>query len=254
MKKFTILFATLLAMSGMTFGQVLPKVLWESNDNAFNLVRENYIKTSPSGNILVVMTNDDKSQNAKAFDKNGKLLWSDKDYYNKQKAQFYVDTENPKYTLIRCDIGFPDSLLYFDENFKFLKGFDVVVPKGTYFSKAENGIFYHFLDKPLIKYDNKGKEEWSYKTDSLLFILTQKPPYIGYVIKDLNNTYPLRSFIILDKNGKKKGITDSQTYEKIYPTEDKGFWLSTSSDYQQSDFIKYDSIYFMKIVYFCPIF
>ena len=49
MKKFTILFATLLAMSGMAFGQKEGKVLWE------NLVESKPLQLSSGKSINIVL-------------------------------------------------------------------------------------------------------------------------------------------------------------------------------------------------------
>jgi hypothetical protein len=100
MKKITLLFA-FVAMFGNSFGQNVPKVLWEDTSAPFKYEYSstNTMRVSPLGNILVVFTNFDKTQNAKVFDKNGKLLWVDTDYFNKPDARFYIEIGNPNYCL-----------------------------------------------------------------------------------------------------------------------------------------------------------
>jgi Secretion system C-terminal sorting domain len=238
MKKYTLLFA-FVTMFGNIFGQNVPKVLWEDTSTPFKYAYStiNTMRVSQLGNILVISTNFDKTQNAKVFDKNGKLLWVDTDYFNKPDARFYVEIDNPNYTLIKCQKGaVTDSLLFFDKNFKFIKGFSANNSDGSFYTKVDDGILYQYPQKPLIKYDINAKEEWTYKTDSLITIITDKAPYVGIINKSsiLNDK---KSLIILDKKGQKKGATEPESFNstKIYPTNDNGFWATTPNSYLKFD-------------------
>ena len=98
MKKFTILFATLLAMSGMAFGQVLPKVLWEttiSSKIGISIFNEQYdMYNSEQGNSLIKRRYNITSRNGLSFsdigvktlDKDGKIEITSENLY-KNRSQ-----------------------------------------------------------------------------------------------------------------------------------------------------------------------
>ncbi|MDZ7899383.1 MAG: T9SS type A sorting domain-containing protein [Arcicella sp.] len=249
MKKITLLFATLLAMSGMAFGQKEGKVLWE---NVVDTIATGAIVNdvggpilSPSGNILIqynwYINGDTKKAGVKTYDNNGKLLWNATDFYRNPFDRISADIRNRTYTLInseysstRGNIIVYDSTLYFDKNFKFSRRFFVNNPS-AFLSNVEDGIFYNdVFEKKLIKYDAAGKEEWRYDTPDPIAILSQRPPYFGIPFSaPLNN----RLILIFDKNGKKIGATEPFYFGRLIPTNDKGFWAQNGA----YEYIKFDS-------------
>jgi Secretion system C-terminal sorting domain len=232
MKKNTLLFVTMLAMSGMAFGQKEPKVLWKKNNYlSLEFGYDNSCKLSSKGFMLVY-----NSVSASAYDPNGNLLWKATDFFNKPNAKFVTVADNPKYTVIRCDSGYAiKKYLYFDENYKFIKEFDL--SKGGYFSKADDGVLFQDSEKNLIKYDVNGKEEWRYKSDTFIYIQNSSSPYVGSIVLPSN-----LALIAFNKNGKVMGITtdlNNSTRVVIATTKDEGFWVKADND--QKKYIKYDS-------------
>jgi hypothetical protein len=224
MKKFTLLFATLLAMSGDAFGQKEGKVLWETPVES-----SNFLRVSSNGSIM--------TGEGKVYDTNGKFLWNLNDYYKTSTGQVFTDLRNPNYTLMQCDArretGYlRDSTLFFDKNFKYVKGFDWNAPN-TFVVSVDDGVFYSDKDKTLLKYNSEGKEEWRFENDNPINIVTSKAPYIGIIFTPTDK----REMIILNKRGKKTGITEPQTFRQIFSSNDGGFWLVNN----EFEYIKFDS-------------
>ena len=250
MKKITLLFATMLAMSGMSFGQNQAKVLWEQVVDTISVGA--YINTvgdnptiSPSGNILIqynwYLDNNIRKTGVKTYDKNGNILWNATDFYKNPLPYFsanvianYTLVDNYYYS-VRGNSGITfDTTLYFDKDYKFLKRFYVSNPS-AFFSNVRDGIFYNNItEKTLIKYDALGKEEWRYDSPDPIAIISQKPPYFGIPF-----SAPLdqRLIIILDKKGKKTGQIEPFGFVKSISTNDKGFWAQTGT----YEYIKFDS-------------
>lgn len=248
MKKLTILFATWLATSVTVFGQKEGKVLWEnsvdtiSSDVYVSAFPDN-LASSPSGNILVQYKyyNNKKSINkdgVKLYDQHGKLLWDIHDFYQKRSTNIYSNLQNKDYALVSYFIqdvngyGANDSTLYLNKDFSPLRKFEVQ-KANSFLITVENGVFYNENGKTLVKYNVDGKEEWRYDYDYPINILTTKSPYIGLVFSPTEK----REMLIFDKNGKKIGSTEPQSFREILPTKDKGFWL-VNKDFE---YIKYDS-------------
>ena len=93
MKKFTLLFAAVLAMSGFAFGQKEGKVVWEKTTNevfaSLNFspnYRVNKIAIAPNGSILTftgfgsVNVPFEFRGPVSAYNKDGKVLWESKNY------------------------------------------------------------------------------------------------------------------------------------------------------------------------------
>ncbi|MFD1816141.1 Por secretion system C-terminal sorting domain-containing protein [Pseudarcicella hirudinis] len=198
------------------------------------------LEVSLSGNSLVSISTS--KTEITAIDKNGNTLWRSSDIYKNIKPHFIYNTSNPNYMLLTCNtlINGPlqqDSVFYFDKNYQLLKGFDVHSPN-TYLLGVEDGIIYSDPSNTLIKYDADGKEQWRLKNDSFTLLVTSKAPYIGM----LQNTEEKHQFIYLDKNGKKIATTtQKESFNKIFPTPDGGFWLLTSYSSEQ-ECCKFDAI------------
>ena len=256
MKKITLLFATMLAMSGMGFGQKEGKVLWETLVDKANsgLKIANYginPAVSPTGNILVQykyaspLLIGNENLGVKAFNKNGKEMWNANDFYKRYYSifevgspmdnhvrinSFYTDSKNGQY--------YYDSTLYFDGEYRFLKKL-MVLDNRAFIAPAENGILYSSeFEKATIKYDLNGKEEWRYPSSKGIVFQTwgeKKTPYLG-IVPMTDGTGKSR-YVILDKDGKQKGFTEPQFFTAIYRNNDNGFW----SRNEKYEFIKFDS-------------
>ena len=262
MKKITLLFATMLAMFGTGFGQKEGKVLWENlvDSKPLKLSSGNdltmYSQTpfiSASGNSLInygynygtPFNSSTEGGDFRTYDKNGKILWRTSDYYKKSKCYYDYESNkykpNKNYYTLDCIAGgigtaYDDSLFLFDKDFKFQKSFDIN-SNGAFIVKAEDGIFYTNPQKTLIKYDINGKEEWRFENKDAIKIITQRPPHLGLVSIESDKKH----ILIFDKNGNKKGETSPQTFNAVYQTSDKGFWLNTSPDLTKAELIRYDS-------------
>jgi hypothetical protein len=287
MKKFTLLFATLLAMSGMAFGQKEGKLLWEidsltpnRSDNKSYLrtlisPNYNYFNTntnapliSPSGNIMVKCLRVETGPSTpygidhpevKVFDKNGKLLWVDTDYYKKYDNNLRIRQEG-KFTFLE---RFMDSTFCFNENFELVK--KIAYRNGDYLTAAEDGFLY-IQQNALIKYNQDGKEEWRYERPNLVDIRSHysylnrvyydqsnyairyySPPYILVTTTQSNK----KNIIILDKDGKKineiekpldintNNLVSSSFH--VQPTADKGFWYMNFVTFSKALYVKFDS-------------
>jgi hypothetical protein len=253
MKKFTLLLVAFLAMSGMAFGQVLPKVLWEStvDKGDWALHSGSPIIFKKNKNILVsygyAVDSSGKYKSGygkKGFDKNGKIIWDSDDFYKENKGHEHGFIWHEK-SQLRL---FPDARMYerrikdsisiLNENFKVVRSFDLFNPN-TFLHTVENGIFYSNSERFLIKYDETGKEEWRYKSSAdTTLILNKSAPYFCLIGGDYRKK---RQIVILDKNGKVKGMTEPNTYGNIFPTNDKGFWIQNSF-LEEGEYIKYDSV------------
>ena len=267
MKKFTILFATLLAMSGMAFGQKEGKVLWEnlveskplqlSSGKSINIVFFETPFVSSSGNSLVSYSYgyygknfsdlENYEANVKIFDKNGQMLSKVRGYYrNTYGSSYPADYRNKNYhtmyaTVQQTGTVYRDSILFLDKDLKFQKGFDVR-SGSTSLLNVEDGVFYSNPQNTLIKYDINAKEEWRFESKDAITIVNQKPPYLG-----LTSAGADRSPIVLfDKKGNKKGETSPQPLaygflNTFFVTNDSGFWLINSPDLTKARLIRFDS-------------
>jgi hypothetical protein len=250
MKKYTLLFATLLAMSGMAFGQVLSKSVWANEVDSIAVGASSRgvlptLSSTTSGKTAVyynyLLNFNVRKSGIKLYDKNGKIVWDIFDFLQNPKNDFKAYSLNKKYTLVD-NYGFdsngdtpPDTTLLFDEEFNLLRKFNVQSPNST-LAMAEEGVFHNNInEKAIIKYDVKGKEEWRYETSEILRVWTQKPPYL--LALKLNSTEAPRPIIILDKNGKKIGQTNSNRIRSVFPSNDKGFWIVNT----EFEYLKFDS-------------
>jgi hypothetical protein len=246
MKKITLLFATLLAMSGLAFGQKEGKLLWEKTTNEV-LVSSNFqpnytvnkLAVAPNGSILT-FTGFGSSNvpfefrgPVSAFDKDGKMIWESKNYLTfGPRLNPGVMVRN-NYVLLANDFGYRDTTFYFNKNFDLQRVLDNSRSKNTYLLDVEDGVIHNDSQNFTVKYDSEGKEQWRYKNEGKCVFLNQKAPYFG-LLGDQSDKHEI---IILDENGKRKGISEPQTFSSIIPSHDKGFWL-INAYYEK---IKFDS-------------
>jgi Secretion system C-terminal sorting domain len=270
MKKYTLVFATLLAMSGMAFGQKEGKVLWE------NLVESKPLKissgkeisigsfstpfVSSSGNSLIsysygyygkgTSNYENYDANVYIYDKKGQMLLKVRgNYRNPSGSSLPADYRNKNYhtlygTVQQTGTAYRDSIIFLDKDLKFQKGFDVR-SGSTSLLNVEDGVFYSNPQNTLLKYDINAKEEWRFESKDAIEIVTQKPPYLGLISAGNEN----KSIVLFDKKGNKKGETSPQpianqtflNFNTFFVTNDNGFWLNTSPDLTKARLIRFDS-------------
>ena len=254
MKKFTILFATLLAMSGMAFGQVLPKVLWEttiSSKIGTSIFNEQYdMYNSEQGNSLIKRRYNITSRNGfsfsdigvKTLDKDGKIEITSENLYKNRSQGGGISTvrylKNYSFiygnkSIFTSDV---DSIFLLNQDFRVEKKYSKK-DFGSYPIAGENGFIFNY-PKLIIKFDIHGKEEWRYESQEEISLLNSTPPYFC----SLGSTNNKKS-IILDKNG--KIINSSETLENGYPfpINDKGLGViyASSTNPDNTNISKYDS-------------
>jgi hypothetical protein len=253
MKKFTLLFATLLAMSGMAFGQIIPKLIAETEvdtvtDGAYiNFIRSNI---SPSGNLMIsydyVLNRNIQKSGVRAYDKNGKLIWNAHDLYKASYKRFST-VENTAYSLVknfesgRISDTMNDTTLYFNKELKLNGKFYTRAVNYNALMPVEDGIFYYKNAKALIKYDSEGKEEWRYLSAYPVRVTNKKAPYIATIADDISTK---QKIVILNKKGQKIGDTGNTiplNGNTLLETSDKGFWYTPSNPAIGIGYSKYDS-------------
>ena len=245
MKKITLLFATMLAMSGMAFGQKEGKVILKKDLEipylplktiSYSVVSQ----SSPNGNSVVINTRDSNGS-AYLLDKNGKKIFSFKNNEKIENVFFYFNKENNIYNLLYCyhtendERTKIDSIVFLNENYERVKNFDLC-KKNSFLKSMDDGILYNDSLNKLTKYNVRGLEEWSYINSSDIELLNDKPPYLMRI-----DNFDKSSILIIDKNGVKKGLTTEDSFFEIYPTNDEGFWIITSNNREKKELVKYDS-------------
>ncbi|MCU0467630.1 MAG: T9SS type A sorting domain-containing protein [Arcicella sp.] len=260
MRKLTLVFATLLAMFEISFGQKNAKVLWEKVVDSSAVIDAkwaNYLVSpaiSPNGNILVQYRYSSNNTGrdvfgVKTYDTKGKKMWDAKDFYNRSYSLFETNLQSANHMRVNSFYFEPndgsfnyDSTLYFDKNYKFLRKIQVLDNR-AFIAPVEDGLLHSTaFEKATIKYNLEGKEEWRYAAENPIVFQTQskpKSPYFGLIT--LNSNTRESQYVIIDKEGKEKGKTAPSTFNQIFPTNDNGFWSSTSYDYKISRYVKYDS-------------
>ena len=269
MKKIILLFATMLAMSGMSFGQKEGKVLWETlveskplkissgKEISINSFSTPFI--SSSGNSLISYSygyygkgspnSESGDANVYTYDKKGKIFSKVKGYYrNPSGSSFPGDYRNKNYHTLYATVqgtgtAYRDSILFLDKDLIFQKGFDYS-SGNPYLFNVEDGVLYSNPQNTLIKYDINAKEEWRYESKDAIQIVTQKPPYLGLISAGNEN----KSIVLFDKKGNKKGETSPQpiayrtySFSTFFVNNDNGFWLNTSPDLTKARLIRFDS-------------
>lgn len=237
MKKFTLLFVTLLAMSGTAFGQVLPKVLWEtmaesntptyeiydiySSKKGYSMFKSRYNSTSRTGSTF-------SDIRLKTFGKNGKLTITSENLYKNRSRGGGISTVNSfkNYSLVYGNSSIftsqVDSIFLLNEDFQLEKGYSKK-DSDNYPTALEDGFIRNYPNL-IVKFDIHGDEEWRYESQEKIFLLNKTPPYFC----TLGNSDDKKS-IILNKNGKK--VSASETVENGYPfpINDKGMGVIYAS-------------------------
>jgi Secretion system C-terminal sorting domain len=234
MKKFILLFATMLAMSGLAFGQKEGKVLWqrELGQSLSNVTFNNLILISPQGKSLI------RTSDVSMYDANGNFTWKLSDYY---KNSSFISVQTIFNGLL--SVGFTnastqrqDSVMYFNKEFEPIKKYNNGVAY-QFTSQCREG-FFRTENNLLVKYDQNGKEEWRYNSPTNpIQIFSNRAPYVGQFLSPSSpNDY---AFIIFDKNGKKLNNLDSgnKPLFQLLHTRDNGFWF-TNGNFER---LKYDS-------------
>jgi Secretion system C-terminal sorting domain len=254
MKKYTLLFATMLAMSGMAFGQVLPKVLWETNvtpNIEFTSVNELYdIYSSINGNSMIKRRFNITSRfgstfsdiGVKTLSKNGKIQITSENLYKNRSQGGGIATVNylKNYSFIYGNksifAGDLDTLFLLNQDFQLEKEYskkDV----GNYPIAVENGFIFSY-PKLIIKFDIHGKEEWRYESQEEITLLNRTPPYFCTLGITTN-----KKSVILDKNGKIVNASETLDNGFPFPINDKGLGIiyASSTNPDNTNISKYDS-------------
>ncbi|MEY4538377.1 MAG: putative retaining b-glycosidase, glycoside hydrolase family 5 protein, partial [Bacteroidota bacterium] len=220
MKKITILFATLLAMSGMAFGQKELKQLWEKdvfNVSGGNLDPLSSMRVSPNGNIFTLA----RPGGITYFDKNGNKMG-----LSNLKTPFDENT----YPILNKD-------------FEIVGTFDLSKTRkdGWSLNEEEDGVLVVNLDNDkAVKYDLNGKISWQYNYEGKGFMeLKNRNPRDFYFFLE-SKSFPAYKAFIVNKKGKKIGEIDlDYSPDKIVFSNDKSIWILKSG--KNVEFTKYDS-------------
>ncbi len=195
MKKNTLLFVTMLAMSGMAFGQKEPKVLWEKEITKVDLSTQKYfpmnILLSPNGNIL--FGNYDNSYGegngtqCYLFDKNGTDT-----SFKKSITRPIIPTAliNNKYYL-STDYGGNVYVSDLNYNLVMRLQYNVYDVKIAALYPLDDGVLFVDSNFLMTKYNLDGKVEWKYQSDYNAKLLNRRP--FGterlYTYDDTNYSY-----------------------------------------------------------------
>jgi hypothetical protein len=243
MKKITLLFVTMLAMSFSSCGQKEPKLLWErefgrvyGSTIQLGTIQAN-IRVSPSGNIMSITGNSWET-----FDKNGNTLWKSSDF-GQISEQNLTDSE------VNWVIN-KDTVYFFGGDYKLIAKLDSNYTNlySGWIKKVNDGIVILRNDN-IIKFDFNIKEVWRYKYSGLSRIsefYNQETIYHFLTVLDNGNRF---DNLILSDDGKLLTQFKSSQRTIVTQSKDKGFWIY-SYDYINPDrydtindinFIRYDS-------------
>ena len=244
----------MLAMSGMGFGQVLPKVLWETNitsNNETAFVNDIYdVYTSPNGYSMIKRKYNSSDRlgsifsdiGLRAVDKKGKLVLTSENLYKNRSQGSGISTVNnyKNFSFVYANNSMftskVDSIFLLNQDFQVEKRYSKK-DSDNYPTALEDGFIRNYPNL-IIKFDINGKEEWRYESQEEISLLNRTPPYYC----TLGNTSNKKS-IILDKNGMK--VNSSETVESGYtfPINDKGLGVIYASftNPDNSNVSKYDS-------------
>ena len=251
MKKITLLFAAILAISEMSFGQKEGKILWERTVKSVATMSPIYQLggVSSNGNSLVYYNFNNPNtglpeDDFKVYDKNGLELWKLSDVYKNSARLSTYKKINDKIALISCAVRGKevDSVFYLDSNYLLIRGFDTFT-KNTYLKEVKDGIIYNDANNLIIKYDLNGNVEWKYQNDSQSFLLPQtlkdnQSINRYYLLLPTKNNEPKKRILILDKKGSQIALTEpfvapSTLGFESFPTTDKGTWISMDNGNKQ---------------------
>ena len=254
MKKITLLFATMLAMSGMGFGQNQAKVLWEKEILPVGAYYTWEVAQSPQNNILLYGSDEATNPRRyliKSFDKDGQnqfsvgkqLSDSTSYYFDKRFKNTVIST--PVYVkALNSETYFEtkmDSAVFLNENYQ------VIAKKATRGYAVDNDGSIIFIDhvNTVNKLDKNGNRLWQY-TPSTKFRLfggygngfsTSEilyRPYVGnvgtpiitkiaegYLLQYTTDNISDSGYIFLDNSGKEQAVVKSLTYV-VSATKDGG--------------------------------
>ncbi len=241
-------------MSGMAFGQVLPKVLWETTvtpNIEFTNINDLYdIYTSTHGNSMVKRRFNITSRFGTTFsdiglrtlNKDGKIEITSENLYKNRSQGGGISTINylKNYSFIFANksifTGDVDSIFILNQDFQLEKGYSKK-DLNYYPIAVENGFIFNY-SKLIIKFDIYGKEEWRYESQEEISLLNKTPPYFCTLGSTTN-----KKSILFDKNG--KIVNSSETLDNgfPFPINDKGLGIiyPSSTNPDNANISKYDS-------------
>jgi hypothetical protein len=226
MKKYTLLFAALLAMSGMAFGQVLPKVLWEKTISAkigAAFISEQYdLYNSNQGNSMIKRRYNIMGRTGSTFsdielktiDSKGKLILTSENLYKNRSQGGGISTVN------------------------FFKNYSLIYAYLIKSVVVEDGVVFNF-PKLVIKYNLKGEEKWRYESKENISLMNAKAPYL---LSSSNGDNKINVYFI-DSNG--KGIETLKNLDNgIYfdiNNSSFGIWHTSTTNPENSNISKFDT-------------
>ncbi len=273
MKKCMLLLALLVVVFEVSFGQNLPKLLWEQK---MEIIKENQVQTNGFGNCNITNGSSTLTRSAysasyeivkleletqakvRAFDTNGNIIWKfpssflSKNGYNGSEGyrSIGVSVGRPNYLLV------DDTLIKLDNELRFVipiskKPFDYS-QNGFRIEEEDGYIIHDRKTNEIIKTDLEEKEKWRYKLDDDIRFdnINITATKTGYSItSSLSDPNYKISYVLLTLNklGKKTGkiIRKSPVKcGKMTLTPDGGFWVQNyvfCSSVGTSEMIKYDS-------------
>ena len=233
MKKYTLLFATLLAMSGMAFGQKEAKLLWEKEVDYLLIDGRNsdgipntILETTPSGKTIVdiISSFTGTLAGSRVYDLLGKDISSSKGLTSfnliKGKDISWITTK--------------DSLFIFDKELSLIKGRRLDIAGFSF--QVEDGLIF-YLNNDVIKYSLSGEKIWQYTSKEKIISVPNKKVTV-FKLED-------NIFLYLDSYGKEKmripskgnnGLGYRGSDINVLKSVDLGFWLVGSKE-----IYKYDS-------------
>jgi len=228
MKKTTFLFAILLAMYGIAFGQTAPKLLWERQDLYLeNDVPYTLLDVTPSGKTIVTILSGFTGQTMgyRIFDKEGnEVNFPYGKVFSKIKRGNRVSW-----------IATQDSLLIFDKELSLIKANKHLMTNALASIEVEDGLVF-YSEKTIYKYNFSGVMLWQYNASQKIEGLA-------------NNKLTLfrlegGEYLYLDSFGKEKAKIPTMGASgagfgggalSVIKSPDAGFWLIGSKEVYRYD-------------------
>ncbi len=228
MKKITCLFAILLAMYGVAFGQTAPKLLWERQDLYLeNDVPYTLLDVTPSGKTIVTVLSGFTGQTMgyRIFDKDGnELNFPYGKVFSKLKRGNKVSW-----------IATQDSLLIFDKELSLIKAIKHSMASVLASTEVADGLVF-YAEKTIYKYNFMGALLWQYSASQKIE---------GFANSKLT-LFRLEGgeYLYLDSFGKEKvkvptmgasGAGFGGGAMSVIKSPDAGFWLIGSKEVYRYD-------------------
>lgn len=228
MKKFTFLFAILLAMYGVAFGQTAPKLLWERQDLYLeNDVPYTLLDVTASGKTIVTVLSGFTGQTMgyRIFDKDGnELNFPYGKVFSKLKRGNKVSW-----------IATQDSLLIFDKELSLIKAVKHSMASLLASTEVADGLVF-YAEKTIYKYSFTGVLLWQYNANQKIE---------GFANSKLT-LFRLEGgeYLYLDSFGKEKvkvptmgasGAGFGGGAMSVIKSPDAGFWLIGSKEVYRYD-------------------